>query len=354
MLTALVWILPVAIAPWATEQWAPWFIARWVLIAAAVAYCGRPKHTWSSAVLAAVAVAETLRIPTVYAAMRGVVWASGFGLYACARGASPEERDRVRRWWWLGMVPVMGYAALQMWAPSWDPLSKWMLTAQTPSTLGGPHFLAEQLAPVVLAAPWPVALAAAGVMLRARSRWPLVGLALAAVIHRRWFVAVPLAVGFLVMVVFWRPDAVSGLVRLEVWSRTVRMIGAHPLTGVGTGNYMFAIDQAPLRWEPASLIASAHNEFLERAAEWGIPAGLVFLAWVAMLCLRSPVCTALACGALLGHSLHHPVGWALLCIMGGLDERTTGERSWGGLDPCRWAVAWVRRNRSLWRNTSMD
>ena len=89
----------------------------------------------------------------------------------------------------------------------------------------------------------------------------------------------------------WRPltnAALSGQVtdanfstleRLAHWAAAVRMIAAHPLGGVGIGNYAAAYPRyAVPRWSLA--LGHAHNLYLNMAAEIGILGGILYLVWV--------------------------------------------------------------------------
>lgn len=67
--------------------------------------------------------------------------------------------------------------------------------------------------------------------------------------------------------------------RLGSWQRSVKLIGDHPLTGVGTGNWKVEV----LKYEnPGSpdftYMYKNHNDFLEVTAETGLPGGLAYLA----------------------------------------------------------------------------
>lgn len=77
--------------------------------------------------------------------------------------------------------------------------------------------------------------------------------------------------------------------RLDGWRTAVRMLEKNPLTGVGHGAYRPEFVPAKLSLlsrgagfspdlEQEVVFANAHNEYLEAAAEWGIP-GLLALAW---------------------------------------------------------------------------
>ncbi len=72
----------------------------------------------------------------------------------------------------------------------------------------------------------------------------------------------------------------STVERLAHWAAALRMLAAHPLLGVGAGNYPVAYPhyQVP-RWHLA--LGHAHNLYLNMAAEIGIPGALAYLAFVA-------------------------------------------------------------------------
>lgn len=70
--------------------------------------------------------------------------------------------------------------------------------------------------------------------------------------------------------------------RLELWSRTIRMIRDHPLTGVGLGNWRRAIpayEGAGLRSDTGTLhFQRPHNDLLWVASETGLPGGILYVA----------------------------------------------------------------------------
>jgi len=68
-------------------------------------------------------------------------------------------------------------------------------------------------------------------------------------------------------------DEVSNKGRLEIWRASLRSIAAHPLLGVGLGNYVVVLDE---KVSAAKKGASAHNLYLDFASEIGI-VGLLFL-----------------------------------------------------------------------------
>ena len=70
----------------------------------------------------------------------------------------------------------------------------------------------------------------------------------------------------------------TGALRLQAWQATLEMIAAHPLLGIGPGNFQFAYPRTmrPSAWiEP--LLYHSHNVFLDFAAFLGL-GGLVLFA----------------------------------------------------------------------------
>lgn len=71
-------------------------------------------------------------------------------------------------------------------------------------------------------------------------------------------------------------DVNSTDARLELWHAGWRMVKAHPLTGVGLGNFKAEV---PLYISPGvNIDLIAHNTYVEMASELGIPGLLAFLA----------------------------------------------------------------------------
>lgn len=68
--------------------------------------------------------------------------------------------------------------------------------------------------------------------------------------------------------------------RLANWTQALKIIEYHPLTGVGVGAYALAIDPR----SSARSSVTAHNTYLDIAAEMGIGA---LLAWIAILALAA-------------------------------------------------------------------
>lgn len=83
--------------------------------------------------------------------------------------------------------------------------------------------------------------------------------------------------------------------RLDGWRTALWMVEQHPALGVGHGAYRAAFGSARLelvdqgvkffRSQENVIFANAHNEYLEAAAEWGIP-GVLALAWALYVLVR--------------------------------------------------------------------
>ncbi len=94
----------------------------------------------------------------------------------------------------------------------------------------------------------------------------------------------------------WKGDLNSVLTgRLDGWRTALWMLEEHPLAGVGHGAYRAAFGTARLalvdqgvkffRSQENVIFANAHNEYVETAAEWGLP-GLAALAWALYVLVR--------------------------------------------------------------------
>ncbi|HVS02033.1 MAG TPA: O-antigen ligase family protein [Thermoanaerobaculia bacterium] len=67
--------------------------------------------------------------------------------------------------------------------------------------------------------------------------------------------------------------------RLPAWRDTLQLIGDHPLAGIGPGMYRWRF--RPYQTEQLkNLYDHPHNDYLEVAAEWGVPAALLFWGFV--------------------------------------------------------------------------
>lgn len=78
----------------------------------------------------------------------------------------------------------------------------------------------------------------------------------------------------------FNPSEGSNSERLANWTTAVKIIEDHPLSGVGVGAYALAVDPRSSSRSPIT----AHNNYLDIAAEMGIGA---FLAWIALLGLAA-------------------------------------------------------------------
>jgi len=122
-------------------------------------------------------------------------------------------------------------------------------------------------------------LGAGGVLMVVAGAWKLLA---------RDFILRLMVVGVLLVGVFWlstpatqrltpqaaTQDVHSGAFRIETWKGTLRAALANPIMGVGTGAFEW---QYP-RYAQVGYTRSAHNTYLEMAAESGLPALLLLLA----------------------------------------------------------------------------
>ncbi len=76
----------------------------------------------------------------------------------------------------------------------------------------------------------------------------------------------------------FNPSEGSNSERIINWNRAIKIIGDRPLTGVGVGAYSMAVDPR----SPAKSAITAHNTYLDIAAETGLVALLVWLALLAV------------------------------------------------------------------------
>lgn len=78
--------------------------------------------------------------------------------------------------------------------------------------------------------------------------------------------------------------------RLQIWKGTVEMIKARPFLGVGIGNFnlfypCYQTEEALATYGPYHFIRQAHNEYLQFAAELGLP-GLACFIWFGLVLVR--------------------------------------------------------------------
>lgn len=85
------------------------------------------------------------------------------------------------------------------------------------------------------------------------------------------------------------PLAVAGAGRMAVWRDTLQLVRAHPLAGAGLGCFQYAFT-AVQSTRLTYLVDHAHNDYLEFAAELGLPAAALFFAplfWIPFRALRA-------------------------------------------------------------------
>lgn len=74
--------------------------------------------------------------------------------------------------------------------------------------------------------------------------------------------------------------------RVALWRDVAKLIRAHPVTGVGLGCFEFAFTKFQST-ELTLVIDHAHSDYLELAAELGIPAAVILFALIAYTLTRS-------------------------------------------------------------------
>ena len=79
----------------------------------------------------------------------------------------------------------------------------------------------------------------------------------------------------------------SNAQRIEIWKKTLVSIKENPLLGVGIGNYPVVLQQDV---KLAKAGSSAHNLYLNVAAEMGILAGIIFI-WFLWLVFKKTYAT---------------------------------------------------------------
>ena len=131
-------------------------------------------------------------------------------------------------------------------------------------------------------------------------------------------------------------EEISADTRVQVWEDTLKLIEDYPLAGVGLGGYTAAIHRYQTA-APTQTIGMAHNDYLQLAAELGLPgfAALLLLAgwalaragkaaslpdparrYLGLACLGA--LTALALHSLVDFNLYLPANAAALAWIAGL------------------------------------
>lgn len=97
--------------------------------------------------------------------------------------------------------------------------------------------------------------------------------------------------------------------RFPIWEKTVELIYAHPMVGVGSGTFDFYYKK--IRTEGYSSGVYAHNDYLNMAAEMGIPALLFFSVTSIILFMRTNRANSPAAAALVAVYIHALVSFPL-------------------------------------------
>jgi O-antigen ligase len=265
--------------------------------------------------LLALALVSTLQAQVISFGLTTTVrYAAFVALYIVVSQFVGDQGFQRRLAWGYSLAcAVAGFLALQNFIWGGERLAK--LPYSDPNDLA--FILATSLpfAFWLLRESWmvrPLVLAMIGVIsasvLLSFSRGALVGLAAAAVWHvlteRRQAPVVLL--GILVMIgatwifVNQNPGQVeSGLeqkrniaaynveTRLDAWSAAIRLAEKHPLIGVGPGNFQFAYPEVTDRPIGVRLIGVVHNAYLDVAAELGVIAMALFVAYLIIVFARA-------------------------------------------------------------------
>src|SRR5208282_864394 len=78
---------------------------------------------------------------------------------------------------------------------------------------------------------------------------------------------------------FFRKGATSVVARFDYWRAAARITAAHPVFGTGPGTFGIAYKQ--IKPADAEMARLTHNDYLEQASDSGIPAALLYMAFVA-------------------------------------------------------------------------
>jgi O-antigen ligase len=146
----------------------------------------------------------------------------------------------------------------------------------------------------------------------------LVALAFSLPRRRRWLWLVPIAIPLLILVSLSTRELVlrfadltatqeiSKDTRVQIWTDTLHVIAAYRWTGCGLGAYERGLYQFKTA-APTNTVDYAHNDYLQMAAELGVPGVLLLAAlavWVfgrtlrVVVFMRGSPNWALACGLL--------------------------------------------------------
>ncbi len=197
-----------------------------------------------------------------------------------AEGTEPDDfAERIANGGWFGTFTLS------------NSLAAWLLLTVVPVLgiawrVGLARCVASPLT-------WILALGGSGLLVATRSKGALIALAAAAggwwlLRQRGWLRWLPmLLIGLAVGLVVMRPAWSSGLtasaqVRWGYWSGAVALVREAPLTGLGIGSFAERSSGVmPLWAEPSRMV---HNEPLELAVVAGIPAALLLVLVLLLVC----------------------------------------------------------------------
>ena len=151
-------------------------------------------------------------------------------------------------------------------------------------------------------------------------------------LNRRSAVAVLAACGVVVAVLgfglYLKAERVEGAgaidlslkIRLAMWRSTIPVLAAHPLFGTGIGQFRshadaFVPDEAARAYLGGGL-TSAHNQFLEMAAEVGVIGGLLFVGMFAAILWRAWKAFRANHDPMLGGAIAGVVAFLITCLAG--------------------------------------
>jgi hypothetical protein len=350
VLLALAWGLPLLIFPALGGYGLTFTLPRttYLIHLAGLAPWWRGWWTWDEWILVAGIALQSVRLWSTgpwrwWFVGQGLVWLAGFVLLRAARGLRDPARAFLRRWWWVPFPVVPVYAFVQYWIPALDPGG---FTLRGSTSYGNPLFTAEALLLVLGQSPAWMQAAALGTVVLLRTRGPLLAAALAwGLLAYRRRTAALFAVLVAAAAAWWvHPGWQSLLARAEVYRRTLGVIAASPLRGFGTGFFPFVVRQGGVPYSADTLIDRAHNDYLQAAAEWGIPLAALFAVAILRMARGSWGRTAVALVALAQFPFAHPATWALFCLTAGLE----GSRERPPLRRARDLLAAVPGLRQLW------
>lgn len=274
-----------------------------------------------------------------------VAWATGLTLSLCSILTLDGSLFDPLYWWYNDVLFVGAFIALSTIARHWQVRTRLIvlagvvltnlsylvpsvLAAERPilATFVNPNYFASYLlvgfavvlATLTHAQQWKIRVAALGAAFlylygfaQAFSRGATMAagavILLAAVRYNRWTAKRLIAAGLVLIAALAGGTASTGLIRKftdfnafdpynytrpQIWLSTVRMIGDHPVLGIGRGQYPYVSPQYafPVEDRVARYLKRApmaHSQYLHYPAEIGIPASLILLSALGYLWIRA-------------------------------------------------------------------